>query len=88
MLKLAFEQTDTTTLLQYQWVSVPDGFTMPFAITTTGGAVRLIGTTSDNTVAVGRIEDVKVFNIFSGPADCPVNSFTYFYTRFETSSTE
>lgn len=85
VLQLRVQTSDTATLLFYHWTSVPTGFTMPFAVNTSGGIARLTGTTDEKCLEIGTLADLKIFNMFTGPEGCPVNSFTYFYTRFDLS---
>lgn len=86
VLQLRVEKSDTSTFLFYQWTSVPEGFTMPFALGTTGETVRLMGSTDGKCMEIGSLADLKIFTMFTGPEGCPVNSFTYFYTRFDHSA--
>ena len=56
------------------------GFKMPFALATDSDAVRLEGTTSDQTIRLKNTSTFNFYNQFFGYKGAPDNSFTYYWT--------
>lgn len=80
VLSYTYKKEGKDIIFTYKWDQVEKGFKMPFALATDSDAVRLEGTTSDQTIRLKNTSTFNFYNQFFGYKGAPDNSFTYYWT--------
>ncbi len=84
VLSYRFTCKDDHIMLIYKWTDVEDGFKMPFCIRTNDGrAVRMAGTTIEQTTTIENAEWFSFYNEWQDLDGVADNSYTYYRTRWD-----
>ena len=80
VLSYSYKKEGKDIVFTYKWDQVEKGFKMPFALATDSDAVRLEGTTNDQTIRLKNTSTFNFYNQYFGYKGVPDNSFTYYWT--------
>ncbi len=81
VLTYSYHKEGDDIVFTYKWEQVEEGFKMPFALSLDNdNAIRLEGTTSDQTIRLKNTSTFNFFNQYLGYKGAPDNSFTYYWT--------
>ncbi|MBN1158806.1 MAG: M1 family metallopeptidase [Bacteroidales bacterium] len=84
VLSYSYDKQDEDLMIRYRWTEVGDGFRMPLAIETDlEETYRLEASAEWKVLRVPGATWFNFFNTRKGYEGCPVNSFTYYWTKCE-----
>ena len=84
VLEYSFDTNPDNLVFRYKWTEVEEGFRMPFCIETGNKeAIRLVGTTYEQSIVLENVKWFNFFNQWKGPAGSRDNSFTYYWTSYK-----